>query len=153
MSLYLVQHGLAENETVDPNRPLTGIGIKESAHIASVSEYYMVSVDEIQHSGKLRARQTAEIFAGKLKPSRGVKENEALVPDGDFMAVAASLSPEANLMLVSHLPFLQHLLSQLLTGSPNHKIMKFQNSGLICLDREAGSDRWHIRWTLSRHIS
>lgn len=58
MAIYLVQHGQAVSEN-DAQRPLAAIGIKETSHIASVAGYYMVPVEQIIHSDKLRARQTA----------------------------------------------------------------------------------------------
>lgn len=153
MAIFLVQHGQAVSAEADEQRPLTALGIKESSHIASVAEYYMIVVDEILHSSKLRARQTAEIFAAKLKPARGLKEEAALSPDGDAETFAKTLNSSENLLIVGHLPFLQRLLSLLLTGNPEHQIMKFQNSGITCLEPIPESDRWSIKWTLSRHIS
>lgn len=40
-------------------------------------------------------------------------------------------------MLVGHLPFLQKLLAFMLTGSSDHQIMKFQYSGIICLEKDS----------------
>lgn len=153
MAIYLAQHGKAFSEEDDPRRALTNLGIKETVYIASTAAYYMVAVDQIQHSSKLRAKQTAEVFGLKLKPSRGLIENPELDPDGNFKLLGESLKPEYNILLVGHLPFLQRLLSQMTTGSPDFEIMKLQNSGLICLDKAPDDKTWHIKWSLSRHIS
>ncbi len=153
MAIYLVQHGQAVSEENDPQRPLAAIGIKETSHIASIAEYYMVPVEQIIHSEKLRARQTAEIFANKLKPVHGLQQLSSMNPDSDITPVVEKIRMSDNLMLVGHLPFLQKLLSFLITGSCDHQIMKFQYSGIICLEKDGKSDRWHIKWTLSRHIS
>ena len=153
MAIFLVQHGQAASAEKDLQRPLTALGIKESSHVASVAEYYMVIVDEIVHSDKLRARQTAEIFATKLKPARGLREDTSLSPEGNVEQFAATLKQGENTLVVGHLPFLQRLLSLLITGNTAYEIMKFQNSGIICLEPASESGRWQIKWTLSRHIS
>jgi len=153
MAIYLVQHGQAVSEKNDPQRPLAAIGIKETSHIASVAEYYMVPVEQIIHSDKLRARQTAEIFANKLKPAHGLQESPNMAPESDIMPIVERIRNADNLMFVGHLPFLQKLLSFLITGSSEHQIMKFQYSGIICLEKDGKSDRWQIKCTLSRHIS
>lgn len=153
MAIYLAQHGQAFTEEADPQRPLTNLGIKETAHIASVAEYYMINIDQIHHSSKLRSRQTAEVFALKLKPTRGLHENPDLEPNGDFKKIAGTLKTADNLLLVGHLPLLQRLLSQMVTGNPDFEIVRFQNSGLVCLDMAPDGRKWQIRWTLSKHIS
>ena len=153
MAIYLVQHGQAVSQENDPQRPLAAIGIKETSHIASVAEYYMVPVEQIIHSEKLRARQTAEIFANKLKPAHGLQQSPDMAPDSDIMPIVEKIRNSENLMLIGHLPFLQKLLSFLLTGSSDYQMMKFQYSGITCLEKDGKSDRWQIKWTLSRHIS
>ena len=107
---------------------------------------YGVRVRRIEHSGKKRARQTAEIFAEHLRPEQGIGERQGLAPKDDVVPVAASLDPSSNLMLVGHLPFMARLLGQLVVGDPERRVFQFQGGGIVCLDRdEAG---WFIRWTL-----
>jgi phosphohistidine phosphatase len=66
----------------------------------------------------------------------------------DVSPCAASLVSGDELMLVGHLPFMERLTSLLTTGSPEHRVFKFQNSGIVCLDQEPGSPAWFIKWTL-----
>lgn len=152
MAIYLVQHGKAVSEDKDSTRPLSTDGVKESAHIASIAEYYMLLVNRIEHSSKLRARQTAEIFAKKLRLEDKVKENSALNPSANVEEFAQKLQANENVLLVGHMPFLQKLLALLLTGDQNHKIFAIQNSGMICIDKDEDSSEWHIKWTFSRDI-
>lgn len=49
---------------------------------------------------------------------------------------AHQLNSTRNKMLVGHLPFLEHLVSYLKTGSPDRPVVKFQNGGVVCLDRQ-----------------
>ena len=58
------------------------------------------------------------------------------------------LTPEGDVMLVGHLPFLAKLASLLVTGSSEIPVFAFQNSGIVCLDRPPDSPTWLIKWTL-----
>ena len=104
------------------------------------------------HSVKTRARKTADIFASALNPTKGLKEVEGLKPMDDVAALAASLNPDTNTMLVGHLPFMERMASYLITGSVDKPIFKFQNSGIVCLDKDPNSEFWVIVWTLMPRI-
>ena len=65
MRIYLVQHGEAKKENEDPLRPLTEEGIKNAEKVASYLAKLNLKIKKIFHSGKLRAKQTAEIY-GKI---------------------------------------------------------------------------------------
>lgn len=47
-----------------------------------------------------------------------------------------------------HLPFMERLTSYLITGSIEKRVFKFQNGGIVCLERDAGSGGWFIKWSL-----
>ncbi len=79
VSLYLVQHGKAFDEKVDPERKLTPEGVSETERIAKYLSGVGITVTEIIHSGKARAKQTAEILAGYLGVSN-VREVDGLNP-------------------------------------------------------------------------
>jgi phosphohistidine phosphatase len=51
-------------------------------------------------------------------------------------------------MLVGHLPFMERLAALLVTGSQEQPVIAFQNSGIVCLNREEFSPKWVIRWAL-----
>jgi len=66
MRLYLVQHGKAKSKDEDPDRPLTDQGRNDIKKVAVfLAENAGLKVTSIYHSGKTRARQTAEV----LEPS------------------------------------------------------------------------------------
>ena len=71
----------------------------------------------------------------------------------DVAAFAASLNPDTHTMLVGHLPFMERMASYLVTGSPDRPVFKFQNSGIVCLDKDPASESWVIVWTLMPHIA
>ena len=153
MALYLVQHGRSLPKDVDPDQGLSEDGIAETVRIAEVAKNYQIDVGQILHSVKTRARKTAEIFASAFNPSDGIKEVEGLKPMDDVAAFAASLSPDTNTMLVGHLPFMDRMTSYLVTGSIDKPVFRFQNSGIVCLDKDPDSGSWVIVWTLMPRIS
>ena len=57
-----------------------------------------------------------------------------------------------NTMLVGHLPFMDRMASYLVTGSTDTPVFKFQNSGIVCLNKNPDTDSWVIVWTLIPNI-
>ncbi|MBW2671732.1 MAG: phosphohistidine phosphatase SixA [Deltaproteobacteria bacterium] len=172
MALFLVQHGKSLPKEKDPNKGLSEGGIHETERIAQVAKGYGVHVSGIAHSGKTRARQTADIFASALRPEGGLQEISGLNPLDD---VASALRPEGGLqeisglnplddvtaiaidstedrMLVGHLPFMERLTAYLITGSIERPVFKFQNSGIVCLNKAPDTKSWVIKWALMPHI-
>jgi phosphohistidine phosphatase len=152
MALYLVQHGKSLPKDIDPDQGLSEEGIAETEHIAEVAADYNLKVSRIKHSGKTRARRTAEIFALALTPKAGVQEVSGLKPLDDVAAFAAGIDPKENLMLVGHLPFMERMTAYLLTGFIEKPIFKFQNSGIVCLDIHSETGSWVMVWTLMPKI-
>ena len=70
MELYLVQHGEAKPESEDPERPLTDRGEETVRRMAAWAAQVGLKVDEIRHSGKRRAEQTASLLAERLSPAQ-----------------------------------------------------------------------------------
>lgn len=152
MALFLVQHGKSLPKSEDPQQGLAPEGVAEVERIAAVAKGYHVSVSQIRHSGKARAEQTANIFASALQPPEGVVESAGLNPLDDVTALAPSLDSRKNIMLVGHLPFMERLASWLIAGSIDRPVFKFQNGGIVCLDKHPDTDSWVIKWTLMPHI-
>jgi phosphohistidine phosphatase len=152
MALFLVQHGKSLPKDEDPKKGLSPEGIAETKRIAEVAKAYNVLVSGITHSGKTRARQTAEIFESILKPEQGIQESSGLNPLDDVTAFAEKIDGAANRMLVGHLPFMERMTSFLITGSMETPVFKFQNSGIVCLDKYPTTPFWVIKWTLMPNI-
>ncbi|MFQ5604311.1 MAG: phosphohistidine phosphatase SixA [bacterium] len=141
--LYLVQHGEAKPETEDPRRPLSEHGQKQVRSVASWAAEHSVEIDEIRHSGKLRAEETARLFAQTLHLENRLKAVSGLAPLDEVEPWAKSLSKETGtIMLVGHLPFLNHLASRLLINEADKTVVRFQNGGLVGLRGESGS--WSV---------
>ena len=152
MALYLIQHGKSLPKDQDPDQGLSEDGTTETDRIASLAQDYGVNVSQIRHSVKTRARQTAEILASALKPQNGIQEISGIKPMDDVAACAAKIDPEENVMLVGHLPFMERIASYLITGSIDQAVIKFQNSGIVCLDKDPETQSWVIKWTLMPNI-
>ncbi len=152
MALYLVQHGQSLPKDVDPDQGLSEKGVAETERIAEVAKNYHINVGKILHSVKTRARKTADILASALNPTDSVKEVEGLKPMDDVAAFAASLNPDTNTLLVGHLPFMERMTAYLVTGSIDKPVFKFQNSGIVCLDKDPETGSWVIVWTLMPNI-
>jgi phosphohistidine phosphatase len=151
MSLFLVQHGKNLPKDVDPDKGLSDAGKKEVERVATQAAKRGLRLAAIKHSGKKRARETAEIFARHLEPAGGVEEMDGLGPLDDV--TAAHLEAGDNLMLVGHLPFMEKLTSYLVAASSDRPpVLMFQNGGIACLDQDPETDSWHIKWTLFPRI-
>lgn len=125
--LYLVRHGEAQPDGPDADRVLTERGIAGVERVAAWAARTGVSVHAIHHSGRRRADQTAALFAARLQPPAGVSAIDGIDPNDDPAALAIPFAP---VMIVSHLPFLAHLVATL-TGAP----VLFHPCTLVALKR------------------
>jgi phosphohistidine phosphatase len=152
MTLYLVQHGEAKPETEDPERSLTESGTQTVEQMADWAVRMGIKVDQIRHSGKLRAEQTATIFANHLDPSRGMIAVQGLTPLDNVNSIAASLQGEQeSIILVGHLPHLSRLVGMLVTGDQERVVVRFRNAGIVCLSRQ--EKNWAIDWVMQPELA
>lgn len=151
MALFLVQHGKNLSKDVDPEKGLSDEGKNVVKKIAGRAKEYGLIVSAIKHSGKKRAQETAEIFAGYLEPRGGVEEMAGLAPLDDVTKL--DFKAAENLMLIGHLPFMEKLASYLITASSDRPpVVKFQYGGIVCLDRDAETGSWFIQGTVFPRI-
>jgi phosphohistidine phosphatase len=142
--IVLVHHGDAVGPDVDPMRPLSSPGRAATDRIAGVVASRGVKPDAIWHSGKLRARQTAEIFWKACNALAPLTAERGLLPDDPPQWMRDRLSGEARtILIVGHMPYLPRLL-MMLTGE--HHAASFPPHGCIAL--EADGDRWKEIWRL-----
>ncbi len=151
MKLYLIQHGEATAEELDPSRPLTAKGRNDVEKTASFLKSAELGPMVIFHSGKMRARQTAEIIAAQLSPGCQVRERDGLAPNDPVNALVNELSGMANdLMIVGHLPFLGKLAGRLLAGVESKNVVAFRQGGVVCLQRS--EDHWQVAWMVTPEL-
>jgi phosphohistidine phosphatase len=151
MELFLMQHGECRSESEDPERSLTEAGAEQVRRMAAWAHGAGVSVQQIRHSGKKRAAQTAELLAERLEPTAGVIAVSGLNPNDDVRPVAGLLEGEEKaLLIVGHLPSLSRLASQLLFGDPERGAIRFCYAGIVCLTREEG--KWSLSWLMPPNL-
>ncbi len=154
MMLYLMQHAQAVAEEVDPLRPLSEEGQTATARVAAHVALRSLSVEHIYHSGKLRARQTADILGAALHVEDRVEQLDGLNPKdraeplARWLRVETEKSPGSGIVLVSHLPLLDRLASLLLTGNEEMGVIAFQYAALVALEPKGDGKRFAVRWML-----
>ncbi|MEW6036299.1 MAG: phosphohistidine phosphatase SixA [Candidatus Micrarchaeota archaeon] len=149
MELYLVQHGEAKSEAEDPERPLSERGKKEAGKVARRLAESGIRPDEVFHSQKLRAKQTADIFSSALR-SRSL-EMQGLKPNDDPAIARDFVEGQGrSVMLVGHMPHLSRLASLLITGNPEHETISFRMGACVCLVKE---ERWKVKWILTPELA
>ena len=152
MRLLLVHHADAVGPDVDPQRPLSSRGHAQaralverfSAELGRVTGVSAWTPAAIWHSGKLRARQTAEAFLA-LNPFAEFKMIRGLRPDDPPEIVLGALADETrDLVLVGHVPNLPALRQRLI--APAAPLPVFPLHGLVLVERAA--DGWQERLVL-----
>ena len=148
MKLYLVQHGDSLEKESDPERPLSAKGIKEIEMLAEFLSTRMPMVSTIFHSGKLRAKQTAELVALKISSNNGVQKLFGIEPTDPIAPMAYEIeSWSEDTMLAGHLPFMSKLVSKLTTGDESIPIVNYEPGSIVCLEKII-EKKWLIQWML-----
>jgi phosphohistidine phosphatase len=146
--LYLVHHGEAESSDVDPQRPLTARGHEAVVQLATTAAARGVRPKAIWHSGKLRARQTADAFWRACNPLSTRVAVRGLRPDDPpTMLRTALVGEDDDLMVVGHMPNLSRVLACLTTGDVDG-VADFPQHGIVGLERVEGGG-WIERWRAS----
>jgi len=153
MAIYLVQHGVSVSKGVDPDPGLSEKGRRDVELIANVAASYNILPDEVKHSGKKRAKETAEILHKTLNVQKKPSQIKGIKPLDDVTAFAQSLDGSKNLMIVGHLPFLERLAAFLTSGNQDITVFKFQNGGIVCLEQLPSPNGWVIQWALMPNIA
>jgi phosphohistidine phosphatase len=144
--IYLVHHAEAAAPGLDPQRPLTPAGRAHADRLAADARERGVKPDVIWHSGKLRARQTAEAFWRTCNPFAGLTAIRGLQPSDPPGWIRDTLVDELrSVMLVGHMPHLPRALALLVTGRDDNSIA-FPLHGLVAL--EPTGRTWTERWRI-----
>lgn len=150
MRLYLVRHGEALDEDEDPKRPLSEKGRGDVARVATMLDDAGVKLGCVQHSGKLRAAETAAIMAGSLAVDGTISHRAGIAPNDPVEPILDQLQSirhddGGGLMLVGHLPHLGRLASRLLCGEGRVGVT-LPEGGVLCLEGLGVS--WSLVWFL-----
>ena len=148
MRIYLTQHGLAVPKDVDPDRPLSEQGRQDVRRLADFLRHAGIQVEQVLHSGKTRAEQTATMLAGHMLSSGQPQAHAGLGPIDPL----EKLSPEiafwsTDTLIVGHLPFLGRLASLLFASDPDRPMLAFQPGSMACLEKDA-EGYWVLVWMI-----
>ena len=148
MRIYLMQHGKPVSKEEDSERPLSDEGRNDVERMAEFLQRSGVRIEGILHSGKTRARQTAEIMVSRLNPGLEPQERPGLSPLDDVKEIADQIKEvKQDLWIVGHLPHLARLTSLLIASTKSVPVVSFRQGGVVCLEKgEEG--HWFVAWML-----
>ena len=148
--VYLVHHADAVGPDVDPQRPLSPGGRMHADRLAQRALERGVRPVAIWHSGKLRARQTAEAFWRTCNPMAEVKATRGLQPSDPPEWTKDLLAGETrDVMLVGHMPSLPRIFRLLVAGNEDAEL-EFPQHGFVAL--EPHDHGWRETWRLDRAL-
>jgi len=148
MFLYLVHHGKTVDAVSDPRRPLSEMGAIAARRIAVMVASKGVKPEAIWHSGKYRARQTADILWRECNPLAENLAVHGLRPnDSTRWIIKRLLNLSSDTMLVGHVPHLDDLLRALVADEST----TFPVHGVVALQRLDNS--WREYWRLTEDRS
>ena len=146
--IVLVHHAEAVGPDVDPMRPLSEAGRTAATRLAAEAAARGVQPDHVWHSGKLRARQTAELFRRACNPLAPFAAVRGLQPEDPPAWICDELTEETrSILLVGHMPHLDRLLRLMLHGDRAGGAAGFPLHGCVALERNA--ERWKELWRLA----
>lgn len=129
-------------------RPLSDRGRLEVDALAERAATLGVKPEVVWHSGKLRARQTAEAYRRHCNPLAICSATRGLQPtDPTNWMVEAIAGDTRAILLAGHFPHLPRLLGRLLTGDPEAGPAEFPLNGLVVLEDVGGC--WREKWRLA----
>jgi phosphohistidine phosphatase len=102
----------------------------------------------VWHSGKLRARQTAEAFWRACNALAEFSASRDLQPDDPPERIRDRLRGETrDVLIAGHYPHLPRLLTLLLTGRANAPVT-FPQHGVVALVTEDDVKTWNELWRI-----
>jgi phosphohistidine phosphatase len=139
VQVFLVHHADAVGSEIDPQRPLSSTGLAHAERLAADAAARGLKPQIIWHSGKLRARQTAEAFWRRLNPLAVFSAQRGLQPTDPPQTIRDLLAAEdQDVLLVGHFPSLPRVLA-LLTQNSEDAAVNFPQHGLVALERSGNT--------------
>ena len=133
--LLLVHHAEAEPPGVDPMRPLSARGRAQAELMAREAAARGAKPDVIWHSGKHRARQTADVVWRVCNPFASITAIRGLQPtDPPEWTRDLLIGEDRQIAVVGHMPSLPRILRLLLGERPDESLVSFPLNGAVALD-------------------
>ncbi len=144
MRLYIVQHGESLPKDVNPDRPLSDQGRADIRRLTEWLSSHEVQIAQILHSGKTRAKETAELLGPLLKSHSQIYEGQGLAPNDSPEAFLHQLKdPEKDTLVAGHMPFVARAVSQALTGAPDRQLVEFIPGSVAGIERSEDAS-WRL---------
>jgi phosphohistidine phosphatase len=136
VQLFLVHHGDAVGPDVDTRRPLSPWGRADVDRIAAAAAARGAKPTVVWHSGKLRAKQTAEAF---WRACNALAEFSAWMRD-------RLVGETRDILIAGHFPYLPRLLSLLVERREGMSV--FPLHGVVALESDDAGETWKEMWRL-----
>ena len=145
-----MRHGEAAFKEDDPAQGLTQEGKRAIEQLAEKLAQKSsqnptereISIEQVFHSEKARAQQTAAIMASIIAPGVTPLYRENLKPNDDPKDLLPDIEKwTQDTLITSHLPFIPSLLS-LLTS--DQQPVRFDPGTIVCLSKN--NSEWHVEW-------
>ena len=147
MKLYLMRHGEALSPQKDPQRGLTENGKKKVELVADYLQKQGVTMSQIFHSNKKRARETAEIMAKIIAPDVTLTEHDKITPNDDPHLILSEINTwQEDTLITSHLPFVPDLITLLTEKDAYMTAITFETATIVCLEK-VNSYKWELVWS------
>jgi len=148
VTLYLAHHGVAVGPEEDARRPLSPVGVAGVARVAAKAAALGAKPDVVWHSGKLRARQTAQEFWRACNPLAEFSASRDLQPDDPAQWMRDRLRGESrDILIAGHFTHLPRLLSLLVSGGDAGA--DFPVNGIVALVTDDEGETWRELWRIS----
>jgi phosphohistidine phosphatase len=147
MRVYLVHHGVAVGPEEDAARPLSAVGLANAARVAAKAATLGAKPDLVWHSGKLRAKQTAQEFWRACNALAEFSASKDLQPDDPPQWIRDRIRAESrDIAIVGHFPHLPRLLALMTTGGEAG--VDFPINGIVALVTEDQGETWRELWRI-----
>jgi phosphohistidine phosphatase len=147
--LYLVHHGDAVGPDVDPRRPLSERGREHVDRLAAEAAARGARPSVVWHSGKLRARQTAEAFWRACNALAGFSAMRDLQPDDAPEWIRDRLRGETrDILIAGHYPHLPGVLRLLTPAAAGDHSAPFPQHGMVAVQTDDEGKTWREIWRL-----
>ena len=148
MRLILVHHGEAVGPDVDPRRPLSPWGREAVDRLAKFAAARGIKPAVVWHSGKLRARETAEAFWRACNPFAEFSATRDLQPEDPPDWMRDRLRGESrDILIAGHYPLMPRLLALLINAGPEGVAPQaFPQNGVVVLQSDDDGETFSEEW-------
>ena len=149
MVVYLVHHGDAVGPDVDPRRPLSEQGRERVVQLAAEAATRGAHPAVVWHSGKLRARQTAEAYWRACNALATFSATRDLQPDDPPEWIRDRLRGETrDILIAGHYPHLPRLLMLMLSPTDSPGVESFPQHGMVAVRTDDEGKTWREMWRI-----